>query len=97
MSLEPDSVIEESLSHEERAVVALEAIADALALWAKLEAQRFEKEYPERKPPADAKITKLKSEEDELRESLGDDGSETLEEWTDLGPRERELLKKSGG
>ena len=93
-----ESSIDESLNHEERACRALEAIADALTMYAKIEAQRYEKEYPV-KTPTDATITKVKSADDLLRESLGGDGDQSTEDWldedpADLGPRERELLKK---
>ena len=99
MSRDPESAIEESLSHEERAVVALEQIGEALTVLAKLGSQVFDKLYPAR-VPTDATVTKIQSEEERARESLGDDGSKTLEEWTDLdavGPRERELIKKKNG
>lgn len=94
-----ESSIDESLDHEERACRALEAIADALQCWCKLEAQRFEKEYPV-KTSRDAIVTHIQTEEELLAASLGLDGSETLEEWSDLdavGPREREVVKKKSG
>ncbi len=74
-------------------VLALERIADALTAWVTLEQKRYDKEYPT-KVPRDATQTKLPSEEDELRASLGDTG-ESTEDWlTDVGPRERELDKR---
>lgn len=98
MSRDIESSIDESLSREERAVEALEQIGEALTLLAKLGAQVFDKLYPV-KIPRDAEITKVKSADDLLRESLGGDGDQSTEDWldedpADLGPRERELLKK---
>ena len=97
MALDPDTVISASLSQEERAVRAFEDIAEALTSWVKLCQQRFEKEYPV-KEPREAVVTHVKSEEERLRESQGATG-EPIEQWgelndDDLGPRERELLKK---
>ena len=94
MTTEVDAAIAESLSHEERACVALEAIADALTLYAKIEAQRFDKEYPV-KVPRDAIVTTVPSDDDKLREDLGA-SEESLEEWQQLGPREQEVVVKEG-
>lgn len=79
------------IEEDERAMV---KIASALTRIAIVMEKRYEKEYPT-KTPRDATITKLKSEEDELRESQGATG-ESLDDWlTDpVGPREREVLKK---
>ena len=84
--------LDDSMHREERAVRALEGIADALTSWVKLEQARFEKEYPV-KVSKDVTITKIPSDEDRLRESLGDTG-EPLAEWLDIGDREREVIKK---
>lgn len=92
MSSNLEADIDQALSHEERAVVALEAIAVALTLWSKLQQQRFDKEYPV-KQPREATVTHVKNEEDELLESLGSTG-ESLEDWTTLGPREQAVIVK---
>lgn len=91
-----ESSIDQSLDHEERAVVALEEIAGAFTVLAKLASQWYDKLYPV-KVPRDATVTKIPNDDDLLRESLGGDGSETLEEWSDLGPRERSLAEKKRG
>lgn len=88
---EVDNVIAETLDHEERAVVALEQIGEALTTLAKLGSQVFDKFYPV-KVPRDATVTHLPSAEDELRESLGETGEETTEEW--VGLREQEVIEK---
>jgi len=85
-----ESAIDESASHEERAVTALESIADALTAWVKLEQQKFDKLYPV-KVPRDATATKLPSEEDRLREDLGST-NEPLDEW--IGLREQKVISK---
>ncbi len=73
----------------ERLVRAFERLASAAE---KLLAVQF----PSRGEPRDAIVTTVKSEEDELRESLGDTGEETIEEWTSIGRREREFLEREG-
>jgi hypothetical protein len=90
--------LDEVMNHEKRAVLALESmarsfenIADALAMWCKLESQRYEKEYPV-KVTRDAIVTKIPSEEEKLRESLGE-SDEPLDEW--IGLREAEVIKKT--
>jgi hypothetical protein len=85
-----ESAIDESMSHEERAVVALESIAEALTSWCKLEQQRFEKEYPV-KQAREAIVTHVQTEEERLRQEQGDTG-ESLEEW--VGPREQAILSR---
>jgi hypothetical protein len=94
VALDPDTVLEERLSHEERACLALEAIGDALTGWLKLEQARFDKEYPV-KTPRDAIVTTVPSDDDKLREDLGA-SDESLEEWQEIGPREQEVIVKEG-
>jgi hypothetical protein len=72
-------------------------IADALDRLATVAEKWYQKTFPEKHDVRDATITHIESDEEkELRETLG--GSEsTLEEWQELGPRERafsESLKK---
>jgi hypothetical protein len=82
--------LDEVMNHEKRAVLALESmarsfenIADALAMWCKLESQRYEKEYPV-KVPRDAIVTKIKAKKTSSKnplatqENLSMTGSETL-------------------
>lgn len=85
--------LDEVINHEERAVVALEVIGDALTQWVKLEQAKFDKLYPV-KVPRDATVTTVKSEEGKLKESLGDTG-ESLDDWLGdvVGPREAEVIK----
>lgn len=80
---------------EERAVCALEAIAEALTLWCKLEAQKFDKQYPVKPEARDATITRIKTDEDRARASLGGDPSESLDEWTSPGAFERRFDENS--
>lgn len=74
----------------ERMAAAFETIADTVVAMYKLQEQRFDKEYPSKPTPKDATVTRIASDEDKLREDLGDTG-EPLEDW--VGPRERELQK----
>jgi hypothetical protein len=87
----PESAIDQSMSHEERAVQALESIAEALTLYAKIEGQRYEREYPSKPDARDATITRVQSADDRLRESQGVTG-EPEEEW--FGLREQEVIDK---
>ena len=75
----------------ERIAAAFESIAATLNAW-------YKAEHPDPKVPRDAKVTKLKTPEDEQRELLGDTG-ESLEQWTRLdsgpiGDFEREFVDK---
>lgn len=67
---------------------ALWSIADALHGLYDVQVARYEKEFPEQGEVRDATITKLKTEEERLREEQGQ-SEETLEEW--VGLREREF------
>jgi len=92
VALEPDTVIQDSLDHEERAVRALEDIAEALVSWCKLEQQRFERDFPPRRNPLDvrdATITHIPTAEEQLKAAQGQ-SEEPTEEW--IGLREQELL-----
>lgn len=80
------------MNHEERACLALEGIATALTEWVKIEAQRFEKEYPPKREPREALVTYIPTEEEELQRDQGASG-ESQDEW--IGLREREVLEQS--
>jgi hypothetical protein len=97
MPLDPDCVITESIGHEERAVRALEDMAEALTSAVKLGQAWFDKLYPI-KPAREAIVTHVKTEEERLRESQGNTG-ESIDEWAELdepelGPREKALISK---
>jgi len=79
-----------------RLVDAFEAIADALTAYVKLEQSRFDKDFPQRPGPRDAVVTHIKTEEEKIRERLSGDESESIEQWTSLGPREREVVERAG-
>jgi hypothetical protein len=87
-----DNILEEAGKREERAVLALEKLADALTVLATLSQRVVDRDYPVRTEPRDATITRIPTTEDRLRADQGATG-ETEEEWLELGPRERELLK----
>src|ERR1700741_1273520 len=96
----PNDILEESASREERAVVALEQIARGLTLAITLWERVVNHDYPVRTANRDATITRIPSEEDKLREDQGSTGEETVEAWTrlgneDLGPRERSVISQS--
>ncbi len=87
-NLEAD--IDKMLSLEERAVRALENIAEALAAWIILQQARFDREYPPKREPIDATVTHRPTEEERLRERIF--GTEqTTEDWLQPGVREREF------
>ncbi len=87
-NLEAD--IDASLVREERAVRALEDIAEALTSWVKIQQAIFDKQYPERREPTDATVTHRPTEEERLRERIF--GTEqSTEDWLQPGVREREF------
>ena len=82
---------------EERLVTALEGISTALARIAHLQLTEFEIRHEPKPKPSPATITRIKTAEERLREDLGGDGTESLEEWVtleELGPRELEYLRR---
>lgn len=85
--------IEQFAERDERAMEriadSLESIADSLVQWCKLSQARFDREFPVKRNPLDATITRVPNDEDRLRESLGA-SEETLEEWT--GEREQRVI-----
>ena len=76
--------------YEERAVIAIEKIADALSDLAILTAKRLEKDFPAKHDPRDATITRIPTVDDRLRASQGA-SDEPIEEW--IGSREEEFVK----
>jgi hypothetical protein len=76
----------------ERIATALETISDSLALWCKLEAQRFENQYPVKTDVRDATITRIPTREDAIKEAQGA-SDEPIEEW--IGFREQQVIDKS--
>lgn len=64
----------------ERLVVAFESLADTLSKW-------YKSAYPEREPK-ETVISRVKTDEDKLKEEQGDTGEESLDEWTQLGRHE---------
>ena len=78
---------------QERIAAALESLADSFAEYCKLYSARLDHEFPAKRSPRESTVTRLETEEDRLRKSLGDTG-ESLDEWTTLGPREREVVNR---
>jgi len=77
-----------------RIAAALEVLADTAAAWYKLEAARFDKEFPVKPDARDATITRIPSTEDELRASQGS-SEESLSTWTsDVGVREQAIIDR---
>jgi hypothetical protein len=72
---------------EERLVSAFESIASTFTRW-------YDRQFPNITVRTEeeklATFTKIPSEEDRLRESLGDTGEATTEEW--IGLREKEFI-----
>ena len=83
----------------ERIACAFEVVADTLVAMHKLQVQRLEKEFPPKHEPRDSIVTRIPTSEELLRRSQGQTGEESTEEWMqlDIGPRERELLKRESG
>lgn len=70
----------------ERLVCAFESIAKYLEKW-------YNAEHPTiTKVAKEPTITFVKTSEEQLLEDQGQTGEETTEEWTSLGPIEREFL-----
>lgn len=69
---------------------AIEGIAEALTMWAKLEAQRYEQEYPAKQVNPVTVQNFRRPQQDEHPE-LAKPGEDIFE---GLGPRERKLAEK---
>jgi hypothetical protein len=83
-------------------VHAFNGISGSLERLAIVAEKWYDKTYPVR-VPRDAIVTRVPSNEDKLLEDLGASGDTELEDWLtlnkqaeeeNLGPRERELVKK---
>jgi hypothetical protein len=79
------------LAGVERLIAAFEAMGYALTTLAAIETRRLEMEQPRHGEAKDAKVTKLKTEEELLREAQGE-SEEDLETW--VGLREQEFDEK---
>jgi uncharacterized protein (DUF608 family) len=81
--------IEQEIEFMERDERALEKAADALKRLADVAEKLYASLYPEKRSVREPKLTTVRpSKETELEETI--QGTEqTLEEWKDLGPRER--------
>ena len=83
---------------DERFVVALELAVGALTSISKTMELDYWKKYPPKREPSEPTITHLKTEEELIRESLGETGEKTVADWTSLdeavGPRERAFLEE---
>lgn len=88
-------------NHFERLVVAFESIAQSLEGIYETKQREFAKRWPEPKPVREAVVTRIPTEEDQIREAQGVDGK-SLEEWLQIpgddaefiGEREREFLEE---
>ena len=81
---------------EERYVKALEFAVGALASIARTMEADYDRRYPPPKKPTEPTITHIKTDDELLREELGETGEKTTEDWIDIGigPREREFLEE---
>lgn len=73
----------------ERISASLEKIAEALTRLAVVAEHAVYRQFPIKREAEDATITRIPTDEDKLRESLGDTG-ETFDEW--IGLREQEVI-----
>lgn len=89
--------------NEIRLVEALEGIAESLALWCKLQQDRYNKEYPVKPVPQDAKVTHIANAEDRIRASIGGNSNEPIDRWVsgifekEFEERERDKSKSPKG
>jgi hypothetical protein len=68
----------------ERLVLAFERIAAVSEKW-------YNATHPERELK-EVKITRVKTDEDRLKEEQGDTGEESLQDWTDIGRHEADFI-----
>lgn len=89
----------ESMERDERAMEriaqAFEVVANTLVAWYKLEQQRFEREYPAHTIARESTFSRIPTAEEELKTAQGATGEKTIDEWMQLGPRERAVVEKS--
>ena len=81
---------------EERYVKALELAVGALASIARTMEADYDRRNPPPKKPTEPTITHIKTDDELLREELGETGEKTTEDWLDIGigPREREFIEE---
>lgn len=72
---------------------AQQKLADIAEAQYNLQQQRYDKDFPAKKEPTDATISKVKDGQDEIRERQGSTGEASTEEW--IGLREQEFGKCS--
>jgi len=86
--------IEQEMAKLESDERALEQAANALNRLADVAEKFYAALWPEKPSVREAKLTTLESREDQdLKETI-QGREETLEEWKDIGPRERAFLEK---
>lgn len=86
--------LEEALDRDTRA---MERLADAFEMIAKLMAQFYDKMYPPKDEPRDVTLTRLPDTVDRIRQDQGA-SEETTERWLrldeeEIGPREKEFIE----
>jgi hypothetical protein len=79
----------------ERIALAFERMANYAEKIAGVAEKWYNANYPERKPVEPAKVTFVKDSEDQLLEDQGATGEQSLEDWTDIGNREREFVERN--
>lgn len=84
-------LLDVAIAREERAVAAMEKIADALTDLATMSQRRLEYEYPTKPAPRDATVTHRKTEQ-EILEERSHASPEEIESY--IGPREQSVLDK---
>lgn len=80
-----------------RLIAGIEDIAGGMNRIADAMWKRYYTEYPPPRKPAEATVTRVKSQDDLLRESQGGTDEEDLESWMNInaiGKREREYLER---
>jgi hypothetical protein len=86
--------VENAVELDERVIRSLELLVGAMQSIAKTMELDYNRKYPPKKEPRDVEITYVKTEEEQLREDQGDTGEQTLQDWTSIGPRERQIIER---
>ena len=87
----PESTLSLRLKFDERLLGALEKIADALSNFSMDYHRRLELEYPAKREPHDATVTRIPTDEDLIRAEHSGTG-ESIDDWVRLGPRESRFI-----
>jgi len=88
---------------EQRLMAVLESIAKSLDVIARTYQADLLLRYPPKKKAAEATVSRLKTDEEKLREDQGATGEEKIEDWATLGdepttgPREAAWIEKNKG